>query len=155
MPPWIVSTGATPLTVTSVCSGRAIEIWRCFDAPELKAADSSAEALARALNDELLSKVVCVPEQVPVAAVQATEHDLIVRRRALVEAPSVISVWVPEVATERVRFLPSSEPLLFKVMWRFTTSPGTMLEIDWLKPNPLSAKVRLTFPAFTLSGFRF
>ncbi len=94
-----------------------------------------------------------VPEQVPVASVQATEHCVAETVRPSPATDPLVSALTGFPATPSV--IPAaeaSEPVLFRLTYTLSVSPGAILPVKLLKPTPTSGvRVRLRLPEVTAS----
>jgi len=96
-----------------------------------------------ALKEVSAISVFIVPEHAPVLVSQlppVQESTVTVRAFEVAGAtPSVINVDVPVEATDKLNSRELRVPLLVKVTYRLTTSPGARFEIGCVKPLPLLA----------------
>src|SRR5271163_4197819 len=113
-----------------------------------------ATGVASALTCVVARIGVVVPEQTPVAKVQATEHWVAVTVNPSPATEPLVSAFAGAPATPSV--MPAAEarePVLFRSTYTLSVSPGAILPAKVLKPAPTSElRVRSKEPDVTLSA---
>src|SRR5665213_235810 len=151
----MVEAGATPLTEVSVpASPRLTWTWAsCPVAATSAGTFDRAAPTFRPLTCVVARIGVVVPEQVPVASVQATEHCVAVTVRPSPTTEPLVRALDGAPVTDSV--MPAAEarvPVLFRLTYTLSVSPGAILPAKLLKPTPTSGdRVRLRVPELTLS----